>query len=128
MNNKNYFSFLITKFRFKIFVLIIFLILFSGNTQIFSQDEIEIVESIPLETSLENSDLPRTLNVWLKMINEAKESVDIETFYFANEKGKPLEQIIAALKDAAGRGVIVRIIVDSGFYSKTTNQLMSLKA
>ncbi|MBL0106896.1 MAG: hypothetical protein IPP52_06340 [Ignavibacteria bacterium] len=57
-----------------------------------------------METSLENSDLPRTLNVWLKMINEAKESVDIETFYFANEKGKPLEQIIAALKDAAGRG------------------------
>lgn len=127
MNNKNYFSFLITKFRFKIFVLIIFLILFSGNTQIFSQDEIEIVESIPLETSLENSDLPRTLNVWLKMINEAKESVDIETFYFANEKGKPLEQIIAALKDAAGRGVIVRIIVDSGFYSKNDKSVDELE-
>ena len=127
MNNKNYFSFLITKFRFKIFVLIIFLILFSGITQIFSQDEIEIVESIPLETSLENSDLPRTLNVWLKMINEAKESVDIETFYFANEKGKPLEQIIAALKDAAGRGVIVRIIVDSGFYSKNDKSVDELE-
>ncbi|MBK8380410.1 MAG: hypothetical protein IPL16_00665 [Ignavibacteria bacterium] len=127
MNNKNYFSFLITKFRFKIFVLIIFLILFSGNTQIFSQDEIEIVESIPLETPLEKSDLPRTLNVWLKMINEAKESVDIETFYFANEKGKPLEQIIAALKDAAGRGVIVRIIADSGFYSKNDKSVDELE-
>ena len=127
MNNKNHFLFLITKFRLKVFCLIIFLIVFSGITQIFSQDEIEIVESIPLETPLEKSDLPRTLNVWLKMINEAKESVDIETFYFANEKGKPLEQIIAALKDAAGRGVIVRIIVDSGFYSKNDKSVDELE-
>ena len=127
MDNKKYFSLLLTQFRLKIFCLLIFLILFSGNTQLFSQDEIEIVESIPLETPLEKSDLPRTLNVWLKMINEAKESVDIETFYFANEKGKPLEQIIAALKDAAGRGVIVRIIVDSGFYSKNDKSVDELE-
>ena len=127
MNNNKLFSFLITHFRLKVFCLIIFLIVFSGITQIFSQDEIEIVESIPLETPLEKSDLPRTLNVWLKMINEAKESVDIETFYFANEKGKPLEQIIAALKDAAGRGVIVRIIVDSGFYSKNDKSVDELE-
>ena len=80
-----------------------------------------------METPLEKSDLPRTLNVWLKMINEAKESVDIETFYFANEKGKPLEQIIAALKDAAGRGVIIRIIVDSGFYSKNDKSVDELE-
>ena len=127
MNNNKLFSFLITHFRLKVFCLIIFLIVFSGITQIFSQDEIEIVESIPLETPLEKSDLPRTLNVWLKMINEAKESVDIETFYFANEKGKPLEQIIAALKDAAGRGVIVRIIADSGFYSKNDKSVDELE-
>lgn len=127
MNSNKFFSFLITQFRIKVFCLIIFLILFSGITQIFSQDEIEIVESIPLETPLEKSDLPRTLNVWLKMINEAKESIDIETFYFANEKGKPLEQIIAALKDAAGRGVIVRIIVDSGFYSKNDKSVDELE-
>ena len=127
MDNKKYFSLLLTQFRLKIFCLLIFLILFSGNTQLFSQDEIEIVESIPLETPLEKSDLPRTLNVWLKMINEAKESVDIETFYFANEKGKLLEQIIAALKDAAGRGVIVRIIADSGFYSKNDKSVDELE-
>ncbi len=127
MNNNKLFSSLITHFRLKVFCLIIFLIVFSGITQIFSQDEIEIVESIPLETPLEKSDLPRTLNVWLKMINEAKESVDIETFYFANEKGKPLEQIIAALKDAAGRGVIIRIIVDSGFYSKNDKSVDELE-
>lgn len=127
MNNRKYSSLLHTQFRLKIFNLIILLILFSGITKIFAQDEIEIVESIPLETPLEKSDLPRTLNVWLKMINEAKESVDIETFYFANEKGKPLEQIIAALKDAAGRGVIIRIIVDSSFYSKNDKSVDELE-
>lgn len=120
-------SFLITQFRLKIIYVITLLILFSGIAQIYAQDEIEIVESIPLETPLEKSDLPRTLNVWLKMINEAKESLDIETFYFANEKGKPLEEIIASLKDAAGRGVIIRIIVDSSFYSKNDKSVDELE-
>ena len=109
----------LNQYSFLLFILIIVLI--SGfSLKSFAQidDEIEIIESIPLETSLEKSDLPRTYDVWLKMINDAKHSIDIETFYFANKKGQPLDDIISAIKIAAEvRSVKVRIIVDSGFYS-----------
>jgi len=112
-----------------LFVLTITLFIFLCNVKSFSQtgtvtlqnDEIEIVESIPFETSLEKSDLPRTLDVWLKMINDAKESIDIEMFYFADEKNQPLEQIMFAIKNAAAKGVKVRIIVDSNFYTNNND-------
>lgn len=81
-----------------------------------STDEFELVESVPVETNLEQSAIPRTLDVWLNMIGNSKESIDIETFYFANEEGQPLEEIMTAIKNAASLGVQVRIIVDSGFY------------
>ena len=94
----------------------------SGSISL-NTDEIEIVESVPLETSLESSDLPRTYDVWLKMINDAKQSIDIETFYFANQKGEPLDEIISAIKNAAeNRNVKVRIIVDSNFYANNNDK------
>lgn len=123
---KNTYSPILIYFRLKLVLLIIPVIIFSCITGIFAQDEIELVESIPLETSLEKSDIPRTLDVWLKMINEAKESVDIEMFYFANEKDQPLEKVMTALKDAAMRGVKVRIIVDSSFYSRNDKSVDEL--
>ncbi|MBK8552502.1 MAG: hypothetical protein IPL53_16110 [Ignavibacteria bacterium] len=101
------------------FLLVLLFLSFNGisaqNTEIY-REEFELVESVPVETDLEQSSLPRTLDVWLKMMNNAKESIDIETFYFADEKGQPLEEIITAIKNAASRGVQVRIIVDSSFY------------
>ena len=63
-------------------------------------DIFSIVESVPVETELEKSTLPRALDVWFEMINSAKESIDIETFYFSNEKGEVLEKIITAITDA----------------------------
>lgn len=92
-----------------------------------AQDEFQLVESVPVETILEQSKLPRTLDVWLKMINNAKENIDIETFYFANQKEQPLEQILSALKDAASRGVQIRIIVDSSFYVNNDKSIDELE-
>ena len=59
-----------------VYYLIIILFL-SGR--LFSQvieDDFELVESVPAETILEQSALPRTSDVWLKMINNAKENID----------------------------------------------------
>ena len=109
-----------------VYYLIIILFL-SGR--LFSQvieDDFELVESVPAETILEQSALPRTSDVWLKMINNAKENIDIETFYFANEKGQPLEEIMNAFKDAAKRRVKIRIIVDSTFYSNNDKSIDEL--
>lgn len=107
----------------KISSAIILLIFFQFTTEVIkAQDEFELAESVPAETILGQMNIPRTGDVWLKMINEAKESIDIEMFYFANEKGQPLEEILSALKTAAGRGVQIRIIVDSGFYANNNDK------
>lgn len=83
----------------------------------YAQDEFLLVESVPAETVLENSGLPRTADVWNEAFINAKSSIDIETFYFADQPGKPLEKIINTLKESASRGVKIRIIVDSSFYA-----------
>lgn len=113
-----------------VYYLIIILFLSGRISSQVKEDDFELVESVPAETILEQSALPRTSDVWLKMINNAKANIDIETFYFANEKGQPLEEIMNAFKDAAMRGVQIRIIVDSTFYSnndKSIDELNGIK-
>jgi len=96
--------------------LFIFLALFSQY--IFSQQnfEIELVESVPVETILDNPEIRNSQEVWLEMINSAKRTLEIEQFYISNEKGEPLDTILNAIVAAANRGVEVRIIVDAGMY------------
>ena len=77
---------------------------------------IELVESIPVETTLDNPDIRNTLEVWLEMINSAETTLDIEQFYISNEKGEPLDIILGAIIAAGKRGVKVRIIIDSKMY------------
>jgi len=101
----------------KKFLLILF-ILFATADAVFSQTLFKIVESVPVETTLEESKLPRAYDEWLDMIKSAKSTIDIETFYIANEKGEPLEKIIKEIITAAGRGVQVRIMIDSSFFSR----------
>jgi len=96
-------------------LLILFLLIASisyGQTTLF-----QIVESVPKETTMEKSRLPRTQKVWLDIINHSKSTLDIGMFYFANKKGEAMEPVMDAVKNAAKRGVKVRVLVDSSFYS-----------
>lgn len=77
---------------------------------------IELVESIPIGTNLDNPDIRDTYEVWFEMINNVKSSLDIEQFYISNEKGEPLEGIIDAIIEISKRGASIRIIVDSRMY------------
>lgn len=94
-----------------IFVFVLFFF-----TSVYSQNSIELVESIPIETTLDNPDIKNTQEVWLEMINSAQKTLDIEQFYISNEKGEPLDTILNAIVAAAKRGVTVRIIIDAGMY------------
>jgi len=95
-------------------------LLFVFTSTIFAQPPgypgFEVVESIPIETTLDNPDIPNTLEVWLEMINSARTSLDIEQFYISNKDGEPLEEVIAAIEHAAARGVKVRVIADARMY------------
>ncbi|MDQ7821747.1 MAG: phospholipase D-like domain-containing protein [Candidatus Eremiobacteraeota bacterium] len=76
---------------------------------------LEIVESVPMETSLDIPEVRNTRAVWLSMLGGAKKTLDIEQFYFANKPGESLEAVINAIADAAERGVKVRIIAEEKF-------------
>jgi len=114
-----------------IFSLSLFIFLCFGYLTLPAQNssynnDLQLVESVPVETNLGIQQTERTLPVWLSMINHAKKSIDLETFYVSNKAGKPFEKIINAVLKAAARGVKVRIISDSKFYklySKTLNRL-----
>lgn len=100
--------------KFKIFLLILSLF----SVQIFSQSVFQLVESVPAETTLEKSTLPRAVDVWSDMIKSAKKTIDIEMFYIANENNEPLEKIINEIVAAANRGVKVRVMIDAKFFQR----------
>jgi phosphatidylserine/phosphatidylglycerophosphate/cardiolipin synthase-like enzyme len=85
----------------------------SPATQI---EEFELVESIPVETNLDNADIRNTHEVWLEMISGATSTLELEEFYVSDAPGEPLEDILGAIVDAAQRSVRVRFIVDSRMY------------
>jgi phosphatidylserine/phosphatidylglycerophosphate/cardiolipin synthase-like enzyme len=88
--------------------------------------DIEIVESVPVGTSLDNADIRNAHEVWLEMIGRARRSLDIEQFYISNEPGKLLEAVLKAIYAAADRGVKVRIIVDARMYKTYPGSVDSL--
>jgi len=78
--------------------------------------DIEIVESIPVGTVLDNPDIRNTSDVWLEMIGRARKTLDVEQYYISDERGKMLEPVLSAIDSAAARGVTVRILVDARMY------------
>lgn len=99
---------------------------FSGIGQIGGYENFELVESIPVETTLDNPDIRNTRDVWLEMINAAGRSLDIEQFYISNQTGEPLEDILQAIIAAGKRGVRVRLIVDARMYRTYPDMVDSL--
>lgn len=109
--------------RLRCILLLLPLLFVSGAAQ---SQRLELVESVPVETTLGHPDVRRTGVVWLEMINGARRALDIEQFYISNKAGEPLEEIIRAIEAAARRGVIVRLIADARFqktYPETIERL-----
>lgn len=75
----------------------------------------ELVESWPLETSLDHPDLRDTFEVWMGMIAGAERSIDLAQFYASSAQGSRLEAVIEALEAAAARGVAVRFLASEAF-------------
>jgi phosphatidylserine/phosphatidylglycerophosphate/cardiolipin synthase-like enzyme len=75
--------------------------------------DIEIVESVPTGTSLDNPDIRDAGEVWLEMIHGAQHTLDIEQFYVSVKPGETIDTVIGAVVAAARRGVQVRFIVDN---------------
>ena len=76
---------------------------------------VELVETAPIETSLDHADIPEAADVWCRMIAGARRSIDLAEFYVTSAPHSRLSPVIDALYAAAARGVRVRLVVDDGF-------------
>lgn len=81
-------------------------------------DGIELVESWPVETTLDDPSIPEAHEVWRAMIASARARLDFLHFYGASEPGGRLEPVIDAIAEAARRGVRVRFVFDASFHER----------
>ena len=100
------------------------------------QVAIELVESAPLGTTLDHPDVPNAADVWVAMIDAARQTIDFAEFYASEAEPKDratskLATVIAAVERAVKRGVHVRFLADSVFapkYPETLERLERLGA
>jgi phosphatidylserine/phosphatidylglycerophosphate/cardiolipin synthase-like enzyme len=90
--------------------------------------EVELVESFPVETSLDQPDLRETQTVWLEAIAGAQRSIDLAHFYFSDAPGSRLRPVIEALLAAGRRGVAIRVLADAGFERTYPETLAEFRA
>jgi phosphatidylserine/phosphatidylglycerophosphate/cardiolipin synthase-like enzyme len=86
----------------------------------------ELVESFPLETSLDHPDIPDAGDVWVAMIDGARARIDLAQFYASNQAGSRLEAVVRAIERAADRGVQVRFLADLKFVATYPDTLERL--
>ncbi len=86
---------------------------------------VELVESWPLETTLDHADVRDAKDVWRELIDSARERLDFAEFYASDDpKGRSsLSPIVEGIERAAARGVKVRWLADAKF-AKTYPELL----
>ena len=75
-----------------------------------------LVETRPLETDLGDTTLVTAQAAWLDMIRGARATLDIEQFYLSERPGDALSPVLAAIGEAARRGVRVRLLLDASMH------------
>jgi phosphatidylserine/phosphatidylglycerophosphate/cardiolipin synthase-like enzyme len=86
----------------------------------------ELVETVPVETTLDHPELRDAADVWPEMIARARASIDLAEFYASNQQPSRLEPVVEALEAAIARGVRVRFLAERGFvktYPDTLDRL-----
>src|SRR5262245_47254035 len=91
-------------------------ILISCTLSACAHSRIELVETAPVETSLDHTDLREAYVVWPQLIDRAKRNIDFGEFYASI--GGRLEPVVASIERATRRGVHVRMLFDQLFYAK----------
>jgi len=87
---------------------------------------LELVESAPVETSLDHPDLRDAWEVWPQMIARAEARVDLGEFYASEQAPSRLTPVIDALYQALRRGVRVRFLAEARFAQIYPEVLASL--
>lgn len=94
---------------------------------------LQLVETAPVETTLDHPDIPDAWQVWPQMIDGAVKTLDFSEFYASTPPGEAasrLDPVLAAIGRAAGRGVRVRFLLDRKFteiYPETLARLRAIR-
>jgi phosphatidylserine/phosphatidylglycerophosphate/cardiolipin synthase-like enzyme len=81
-----------------------------------AQAQLSLVETSPVETTLDHPDIPEAHQVWVEMIAGSEQRLDLAQFYISDQAGGRLEPVLDAIRAAAKRGVQVRILADAKFH------------
>ena len=97
-----------------------------------SEAAIALVESPPVETTLDHPDVANAADEWIAMIDGARRTIDFAEFYAsepeANDHAESkLTPVIVAIERAVARGVKVRFLADSVFAPKYPDTLERLR-
>src|SRR6185295_2054057 len=87
---------------------------------------LELIETVPIETTLDHPELRDAGDVWAEMIAAARTAIDLGQFYASNQPASRLETTVQALEAAIARGVRVRFLAELGFvktYPDTLDRL-----
>src|SRR5438132_8162641 len=87
----------------------------AGPRQSAPSPALELVESEPLETTLDRPELREAWQVWPEMISRATSRLDFAEMYAVDEPASRLTPIVDAVFKAAARGVRVRFLAASSF-------------
>lgn len=89
--------------------------------------DIALVQSVPEETDLAHPDLAHAKDLWVKLIDEATTSIDIEQMYLDGAPGHATDAVIDALQRAGRRGVKIRLVLSSQMIKTSQPTLDVLK-
>jgi phosphatidylserine/phosphatidylglycerophosphate/cardiolipin synthase-like enzyme len=81
---------------------------------------VRLVQSVPEGTTLAAPGTENTSNVWPAMMAAAERSIDLQGFYLTDEARTAAAPFFGAIRDAAKRGVQVRILLDAKFFEKNS--------
>ncbi len=125
-------------FRWLILISLVPLLLLAPPCRAADPPVFQLVESWPVETALDDLEIPDAPEVWLEMISGAKESLELAHFYASNasdearrthpESEARLEKVILAIEAAASRGVKIRFLAEKRFQKTYPATLARLDA
>lgn len=104
----------------------------AARPSIGSEVAIDLVESSPVETTLDHPDVPNAAEVWVAMIDGARTTLDFAELYASEPEQNDhvtskLAPVVAAIERAVARGVRVRFLADSVFAPKYPHTLENLR-
>ena len=88
---------------------------------------LELVETAPVETTLDHPEIRDAWQVWPELIGQATARLDFAEFYASDEPGSRLTPVIEAIFAAARRGVRVRFLAEANFVKTYPEVLQALR-